>query len=155
MNKIKLPIDLKYLFENKYIECIQLLIILYSLKRRRKGIEIEELLYYYTLLSITIVKPDNEFFIDKTYIQNNYLTFEKVVRDNVLILSNQDYIKINVESTKKKNRMYISIAENGKLVVEKLEKSYFHKEKEKIKYVLEKEKFSAVNQRKVLIANEN
>lgn len=97
LDKSKLPIDLKLLFENKYIECIQILIILFSLKQRRKGIEIEELLYYFTLLSMTEASSNNQYSIGETYIQNNYLSFEKVIRDNVIILSNQSYAEIKVE----------------------------------------------------------
>ncbi|WXR60952.1 hypothetical protein WG909_11705 [Peptostreptococcaceae bacterium AGR-M142] len=155
MDKSKLPIDLKYLFENKYIECMQMLLILFSLKRRKKGIELEELLYYFTLLSMTTIKSNNEFFIDETYIQNNYLTLEKVVRDNILILSNQKYISVDVESAKKKTKMYMKISYSGKEVVENLENNFFEKEKKKISYVIEKEKFSVANQRKVLWADEN
>ncbi|WP_169733573.1 hypothetical protein [Clostridiisalibacter paucivorans] len=155
LDKSKLPIDLKYLFENKYIECMQTLLILFLLKRRRKGIEIEELLYYFTLLCMTTIKANNEFFIDETYIQNNYLTLEKVVRDNILILSNHNYINVKIKSTKKKNKMYIKISDDGKEVVKNLENNFFEKEKEKIKYLTEKEKFSVENQRKVLRANEN
>lgn len=151
----KLPIDLKYLFENKYIECIQMLIILFLFKQRRKGIDFDEILYYFTLLSVTTTDSQNSFYIDETYIQNNYLTYEKTIRDNMIILSNQKFIKIDIEPTGKKNIMYSKITEEGKSLVSNLENSYFKSEIEKCKNIIETRKFSSKNQREVLVKNEN
>lgn len=155
MKVSRLPIDLKYLFENKYIECIQMLIILFLLKQRRKGIDFEELLYYFTLLSVTTIDSQNSFYIDDTYIQNNYLTYEKTIRDNMIILSNQNFVKINVEPTEKKNIMYSKITEEGKSLVSSMDNSYFKREIEKFKNIIETRKFNSKNQREVLVKNEN
>ena len=155
MKVSKLPIDLKYLFENKYIECIQMLIILFLFKQRRKGIDFDEILYYFTLLSMTAMGSQNSFYIDETFIQNNYLTYEKTIRDNMIILSNQKLIKIDVEPTEKKNIMYSKITEEGKSLVSTLENGYFNREIEKCKNIIENRKFSSKNQREVLVKNEN
>jgi hypothetical protein len=97
----------------------------------------------------------NSFYIDETFIQNNYLTYEKTIRDNMIILSNQKFIKIDIEPTEKKNIMYCKITEEGKLLVSTLENGYFKKEIEKCKNIIENRKFSSKNQREVLVKNEN
>ncbi|MBU5439867.1 hypothetical protein KQI42_17770 [Tissierella sp. MSJ-40] len=155
MKRSKLPIDLRYLFENKYIECMQILVILFLLKQRRKGIDIDEILYYYTMLSLTTVDSKNNYYIDETYLQNNYLTYEKIIRDNVIILSNQELVEIRVEHLKKRNVMYIKITEAGKSVVSNLENNYYKKEIEKCQNIITTRKFSVKNQRKVLVRDEN
>lgn len=153
LNKSKLPIDLKYLFENKYIDCIQMLIILYQFKQRRKGINLDEILYYFTLLSLTITDSQSKFHVVETYIQNNYFTYENTIRDNLIILYNQKFIEINVESTKKQNIMYSKITDEGKSLVFNLKNSYFKKEIEKCKNIIETRKFNIKNQREVLMKN--
>lgn len=132
-----------------------MLIILFLLKQRRKGIDFEELLYYFTLLSMTTIDSKNSFYIDDNYIQNNYLTYEKTIRDNMIILSNQSFVKIEVEPTKKKNIMYSRITEEGKSLISSLENSYFKREIEKFKNIIETRKFNSKNQREVLVKNEN
>ena len=142
LNNNKLPIDLKYLFENKYIECIQMLIILFLLKQRRKGINVDEILYYYTMLSMTIVDSKNNYYIDETYIQNNYLSHEKTIRNNIIILSNQNLVEIRIESLEKKNVIYTKITESGRTI-------------EKCQNIIATKRFSAKNQREVLFKYEN
>ena len=38
-----LPIELKYLFENQYIQCMQILLVLFINRRKKEGITINEL----------------------------------------------------------------------------------------------------------------
>lgn len=155
LNNNRLPVDLRYLFENKYIECIQILIILFLFKRRRKGINVDEILYYYTMLSMTIVDSKNNYYIDETYIQNNYLSHEKTIRNNIIILSNQNLVEIRIESLEKKNVIYTKITESGRTIISDLENSYYKKEIEKCQNIIATKRFSAKNQREVLFKYEN
>lgn len=157
MRNSKLPIDLKFLFENKYIECMQILIILFLNNKRRKGIVFEEILYYFTLIS-AITKDQynsNSYYIDEKYIQNNYLSSEEKIRNNLIILSNQMLIDINVEKLNKKNEMYIKLSEEGKMTVETLENTYYEEQFKKCEYLIQFKKFSTKNQKGVLSGNEN
>ena len=65
-----LPISIKLLFENKYLEYIDILCVLYIFKRRKKGINYEELLYWLTLLN-SVKLNNKEFNLDKMFLQNN------------------------------------------------------------------------------------
>ncbi|WP_252223909.1 hypothetical protein [Clostridium sp. ZBS2] len=155
MRNSKLPMDLKFLFENKYIECMQVLIILFLNSKRRKGVVFEEVLYYFTLISSITVDNYDNYYIDEKYIQNNYLSSEGKIRDNLIILSNQMLIDINVEKLNKKNEMYIKLSEAGKKTVETLENRYYAQELKKCEYLIQFRKFSAKNQKGVLSGNEN
>lgn len=151
----KLPIDLKYLFENTYIECMNILIILFMLRNRRKGIEIEEILYYFTLLLMTEVDLQGECHIDETYLQNNYLSHESTIKKSIIILCNQDLIETKTESIIKRNVIYVRITEVGREITLGLENEYYKKQMEKIRLILEVRKFNSKNYRKVLSNNEN
>lgn len=152
--KSKLPVDLKYLFENKYIECMQILIILFLNNKKRKGVVFEELLYYFTLISSVNEDGDN-YYINEKYIQNNYLASEEKIRNDLIILSNQNFVEIRVEKFNKKNEMYIKLSEIGKKTVETLENEYYINELKKGEYLIQFKKFSAKSQKGVLRGNED
>ncbi|NFM77951.1 hypothetical protein FDC04_03735 [Clostridium botulinum] len=155
MSKSKLPIDLKFLFENKYIECMHILIILFLNEKKRKGVKFEEVLYYTTLISLVTGDNHDNYYIDEKYIQNNYLCSEEKIRNNLIILSNQDLIDINVDKMSKKNELYIKLRKSGKKIVETLENKYYTQELKRCEYLIKFRKFSTKNQKGVLSGNEN
>lgn len=158
MKNSKLPIDLKFLFENKYIECMEILIILFLNRNRRKGVKFEEVLYYFTLISSSTVDDYDNCYsdcIDQKYIQNKYLSSEEKIRENLIILSNKMLVDINVKRLNKKNEIYIKLSQDGKNTVETLQNRYYEQELKKCEYIIEFKKFNTKNQKGVLGGNEN
>lgn len=151
----KLPIELRYLFRNRYIEWIQILMILFLSLRKSTGIELDELIYYTTLLKCSKKMEDNEYIVDFEYIQNNYLTTENRIRRNILILTNNNLINISVKKNNKKNLIYLKANEDVKKIIKELNDEYFSEELEKCKYLIKNMKFSAKNQKGVLMQNES
>ena len=155
MENTKLPIELQLLFENKYIECIQLLIIIFLNGRRKKGIEFFEVLYYFTLLSSTTKLGEDEYYLESKYIQNNYLSYEKKVRDNFIVLANQGLVSINVELLNKGSLIFIKCTEQGKKLVAGLENEYYNDEITKANYLIKFKKYSIKSEKGVLMGDEN
>lgn len=151
----KLPIGLKYLFENKYIECMQIMIILFLNRKKRKGLVFEEILYYFTLLISTTEDNDLNYYVDNKYIQNNYLSYEEKIRDDLIILCNHNFIDIKIEILKKKNEMYIKLTDQGKTTIDTLENEYYEQLIKKCEYLIEYRKFNNKNQKGVLIGDED
>lgn len=151
----KLPIELRYLFRNRYIECIQILIILFLNIRKSSGIELEELIYYNTLLNCSSMLENEEYSIDYEYIQNNYLTTENRIRKNILILVNKNLINISVKKNNKKNLLYLKANEDVKTIIKELKNEYFSEQLAKCKYLIKNMKFSTKNQKGVLMQNES
>lgn len=154
LENTKLPIELQLLFENKYIECIQLLVVLFANKSRRKGIEFLEVLYYFTLLSSTTKLGENEYHLENKYIQNNYLSYEKKVRDNLIVLANQELVSIKVELLNKRSLLFIKVTEQGKKIIAELENEYYIDEIAKANYLIKFRKYSTKSEKGVLMGDE-
>jgi hypothetical protein len=155
LDSTKLPIDLKLLFENKYIECIQLLIILFVNKGKRKGVEILEISYYFTLLNSTNKTGEDEYHIEDKYLQNSYLSSDKKVRDILLVLANQGLVNIRTESGSKRSSLYVMISDKGKDLIGSLENIYFEDEISKANYLIKFKKYSTKSEKGVLMGDEN
>ena len=151
----KLPLELRYLFRNRYIECMQILIILFLNLRKSTGVELEELIYYNTLLKCCSKSENEEYILDFEYIQNNYLTTESRIRENILILTNKNLINISVKKSNKKNLIHLKADEDVKKIMKELKNEYFSEELEKCKYLIKNMKFSTKNQKGVLMQNES
>lgn len=147
-----LPLDLQYLFQNEYLDCMKILIVLYQLRRRRKGVNIEELNYYYTM--IDLLEGAQECEPNQEYYQDNYLINEEKMRGYGILIKNQDFIEINVENTTKKTTLYYKLTQAGMQLVEGLEDEYFDKIRKRVEFVNSTMKYSVSNQRKVMSRNE-
>ena len=144
-----LPISIKLLFENKYLEYIDILCVLYIFKRRKKGINYEELLYWLTLLNSVKLK-NKEFNLDKMFLQNNYLNYDQKLKIDIRILVNQGLVWIEIDKLDKKNSMYFKILDAGIKLVNELENIYFDQQIKKINYLKKFMPYSLRNEKGVL-----
>ena len=150
-----LPIELKYLFENQYIQCMQILLVLFINRRKKEGITINELVYYITLGKCSEKLEENEYKIDFQYIQNNYFNYENNIRKNMAILTNKELIELNYKNETKKDTLNIKISENGIEIIEKLQSKYFKGELDLYNYLHKYMRFSNKNQKGVLFKYES
>ncbi|WIW70283.1 hypothetical protein [Anaerosinus gibii] len=149
MTNNTLPISIKLLFENKYLEYIDILCVLYIFKRRKKGINYEELLYWLTLLNSVKLK-NKEFNLDKMFLQNNYLNYDQKLKIDIRILVNQGLVWIEIDKLDKKNSMYFKILDAGIKLVNELENIYFDQQIKKINYLKKFMPYSLRNEKGVL-----
>lgn len=149
-----LPLDLQYLYQNEYLDYIKMLVILSKFKRRKKGINIEELNYYYTMLDLVELNQKREYEVNYEYYQDHYLINEEALRKYSIILKNQNLIDINVENTNKETLLYLKLSESGMNLVEGLEDKYFEKLVDKYNLINSTKKYSLANHRKVLSRDE-
>lgn len=145
----KLPIDLQYLFQNKYLDCMRILILLKEFNKRKKGVVLGEVLYYFTLIEMISGKKDN-YRVDNTFFQENYLINEKRIADYLLVLANQQYITIYVDKTSKKSIIFIKNTDEGNNVTNEVENNYFKEEQSMCKYAIEQFKYGVTAQRKAM-----
>lgn len=137
------------MFENKYLEYIDILCVLYIFKRRKKGINYEELLYWLTLLNSVKLK-NKEFNLDKMFLQNNYLNYDQKLKIDIRILVNQGLVWIEIDKLDKKNSMYFKILDAGIKLVNELENIYFDQQIKKINYLKKFMPYSLRNEKGVL-----
>lgn len=149
-----LPLDLQYLFRNEYLDSVKMLIILYQSKRRIKGIDLEELNYYFTIIELLEINEMHKYELNLEYSQDNYLINENVLRSYGIPLKNQDFISIYSENTNKKAILYFKLTDEGKRLIEGLEDEYFKTIIDRYNFVNNTMKYSVENQRKVLKGNE-
>ena len=149
MNKNRLPIDLQYLFQNKYLDCITILILAKEFQRRQKGVILEELLYYFTVMEL-VSGCDNSYELDKTYFQENYLLNEKLISDYIVVLINQQYVNVYMEKTEKKSAVYLKISKEGIVIIDGLENDFFKEQIRICKYVVKTFKYGVMAQRKAM-----
>lgn len=154
LNDYSLPIELRYLFQNQYLDSVKLLIILSQFQRRKKGIVLDELNYYFTMLNLVESNDDNKFVVNRKYLQDNYLSNEAKIKRQSVVLGNQEYIDISMEKTSKKSILYFSITDKGKNILDMLEDEYFNKYTEQFRYIYGIHRYSVTNQRKVLKRDE-
>jgi len=149
LNKNRLPVELQYLFQNKYLDCMRILILVKEFQKRKKGVMLNEILYYFTLVEM-ISGNEDEFRVDNTYFQENYLVNEKRISDYIVILANQQYITVHVDKTSKKSIIFIKNSIDGNNVVVGLENDYFKQELILCKYAIDVFKYGITAQRKAM-----
>lgn len=138
--KINLPLDLQYLYKNNYFDAVKLLFVLEHFKRRKKGIQIDEANYYFTLIDVLEINIDNVS-LNKQYFQNMYLNNEIVLKKLVLRLVNSGYIKVEAEKMLNKTNLYLKLTESGSQAVTKFEHPMYKDIKDKINLISARYKY--------------
>lgn len=132
--KTNLPLDLQYLYKNDYFDSVKLLFVLEHFKLRKKGIQIEEANYYFTLIDCLGSDLANVS-INKQYFQNIYLNNEVLLKKLVLRLVNSGYINVKTEKMLSRTNLYIKLTELGSQVIIGFEHPMYEVIKKKIKLI--------------------
>ncbi|MHA0857524.1 hypothetical protein [Paenibacillus sp. CMAA1364] len=144
-NNSNLPASLRLLFNNPYLEMMNVLFIINSFSKR-SGLSIRHLLFYYSLTvsgNETLLLNKNLKVYDLSDSENIYFDVQRLIKDILLNLYSQGFITI--ESDKSDNfKCYIT--SEGKEILSQLESSYYKELQAKIevikstKYSVEAEK---------------
>ncbi|MBW9157676.1 hypothetical protein [Clostridium tagluense] len=153
-NKIELPYSVEMLFENKYLDAMAVLCLLYAFKSIKKGMKTKEIVFYYSIVisevnNIEDAKIDD---LNSSYrynIQNLYLTFEKNLSKIIIILSNQNYIEVIGDIGTKLQDLRIKLTNEGFVILENIENIYFTKLIEKFINVKSQVKFTKGNEKTI------
>jgi hypothetical protein len=146
----KLPTSIKLLFDNKYLDCFDILSILYVNFKRKKGIKFEELIYWFSLLNC-LNTNNNKYILETTYLQNNYLNSENKLKTYILHLVNQKLINIKSEFIGKKRIMLLTIDGSGINLINAFKNQYFKERISQLDYLKKIRPYTANNEKGVLV----
>jgi hypothetical protein len=141
MQNSNLPASLRLLFNNPFLEMMNVLLVINAFSKR-SGLNIRHILFYYSVAVSDIELPSlekNENKYDSLDNENIYFDIQRQIKNILINLYSQNYISISQE----KNDNYMcSITTEGKEIVAQLESSYFKKMQEKINLIKEQIKYS-------------
>lgn len=108
-----LPIEIDLLFDNKKLDTLKYLGILYQAKirTRKRKFNIEQLLYYYTLL---YYETNNI----STPLIYKYLRDRKRINELLIYLENLKFIQVHGDVSSRLNGLQVSITEAGIQAIE-------------------------------------
>lgn len=130
----QLPPSIRLLFSNEYLECLMLLCILKVFKNKIKGLALEEILYYFTILK-SLETEKKGYKVNYIYIQNTYFYLMNNLKTSIIYLSNDYLIDINVDKKNENILLKVVISDKGKKVIDELESDYYREIFEKCQYI--------------------
>src|SRR5699024_771773 len=112
----QLPTEIDLLFDNKKLDVLKYLLIIYHLKEnfRKRRISLEELLYYYSIIYFKNHK------INAPLIYK-YLKDKKRIKEIMISLENQEYIQVNGDIFTPINKLRISITKKRNKTIKYLQ----------------------------------
>lgn len=148
--KTSLPLDLQYLYKNDYFDAVKFMLVLNNFKRRKKGMQMEEANFYFSLIDAVEVGYE-EIVINKQYLQNVYLNNEIILKNLVLRLANSGYVEVEIEKTLNKTNLYLTLSELGNQVIAEITHSIFDEIREKLRLICTNFKYKSENSLEVLL----
>lgn len=154
INKIELPYSVEILFENKYLDSMGVLCLLYAFNNIKKGMKTEEIVFYYSIVISEIYNIDNvkvdEFNLNYRYnIHNLYLSFEKSLSDLIILLSNKNYVEVIGDISTKFKDLRVKLTDEGVALLESVQNVHFKKLIENFTDVKSKIKFTKGNEKTI------
>lgn len=105
--QIDLPVEIDLLFDNKKLDAMKYLLIIYQIKMKsNRRISFEELLYYYTLLYY----ESNKY---KVPLINKYMRDKKNINEIIIYLENLGFINLHGKISSRIQQLKISITDFG------------------------------------------
>ncbi|MED3022541.1 MULTISPECIES: hypothetical protein [Bacillus] len=120
-----LPLSIKLLFNNVYLETANMLCVLTEFKSKKKGIRLSELLFYYVIVSAKDYEAVTEQLREPEpgkKIKTQFQRYESKMKSILINLESADYIEL---SASEKSDVYVKITKKGIDFVSGLEKDYF------------------------------
>jgi hypothetical protein len=149
MQNNNLPVSLRLLFNNPFLEMMNVLFVINSFSKR-SGLSIRHILFYYSLSisdsdpSMSEKKSDLNASLDN---ENIYFDIQSQIKKILLDLYSQKYITI---SNGKNDDFKCSLTAEGKKVLAQLESSYYEKLQERINTVKTKTKYSVEGEKIIM-----
>lgn len=120
-----LPLSIKLLFNNVYLETANMLCVLTEFKSKKKGIRLSELLFYYVIVSAKDYEAVTEQLREPESgkkIKTQFQRYDSKMKSILINLESADYIEL---SASEKSDVYVKITKKGIDFVSGLEKDYF------------------------------
>lgn len=149
MQNSNLPVSLRLLFNNPFLEMINVLMVINTFNKR-KGLKIRHILFYYSLSmsdSDSLIVERKSVFNSPNDSENIYFYIQNQIKRILLNLHSQKYITIIND---KNNDFICSITEEGKVVLAQLESSYYKKLQERINIIKTQTKYSVEAEKNIL-----
>lgn len=149
MQNSNLPISLRLLFNNPFLEMMNVLFVINSFSKR-SGLSIRHILFYY---SLSISDSDPSIFGKKSDLNdsldnaNIYFDIQSQIKKILLNLYSQNYITI---SNDKNDDFNCSLTAEGKAVLAQLESSYYKKLQERINTIKTQTKYSVEGEKIIM-----
>jgi hypothetical protein len=142
---IKLPDQIKLLFNNEYLDAFTLLTILYALSGKKTGIPLRQLIFYCSIILNEDLNGTGTFKLHRDNSTNIYFQFEKKIKDLILRLHSRQLIQVEG-----KREITCKINKQGLETVNSLESTYFIELKEKAKRLILVVPFTAATEKEIL-----
>ncbi|WP_420539183.1 ABC-three component system middle component 4 [Paenibacillus polymyxa] len=149
MQNNNLPVSLRLLFNNPFLEMMNVLFVINSFSKR-SGLSIRYILFYY---SLSISDSDPLIFEKKSDLnasldnENIYFGIQSQIKEILLNLYSQRYITI---SNEKNDDFKCSLTAEGKEVLTQLESSYYKKLQERINTIKTQTKYSVEGEKIIM-----
>lgn len=112
-HEFSLPLEIDLLFDNKKLDALKYLAILYNIKKysKKKTVNLEQTLYYYLVLEF-----END--TSKMPLINRYLRDYKNIKQTMIYLYNLDFCKVIGDITVPTQKIKLSLTEKGIQIIE-------------------------------------
>lgn len=112
-HEFSLPLEIDLLFDNKKLDALKYLAILYNIKKysKKKTVNLEHTLYYYLVLEF-----END--TSKVPLINRYLRDYKNIKQTMIYLYNLDFCKVIGDITAPTQKIKWSLTEKGIQMIE-------------------------------------
>lgn len=141
-----IPREIELLFNNIELEVARFLVHIYVLQGRRRGITVEECIFY-ELVSVESRYTDKEY---KERLRHRYFKISCELPKILIYMENCKYISVLSKKAKRIEELSITIEDKGKRFVIDLESDYFEILKESIKMMQEEKKYSKSEYKNIL-----
>lgn len=143
-NKSSIPISIRLILDNPYLDSMVILQVLSEFKNKRSGLEFKEIEYYFTLVN-SLIEKEQGYIIDYLYIQNRYLDIQKNIKDRLIELGNQDLIRFNTKNNGGAVEVKVLATDKAIRIANEVQSDFLIEMREKVKYIKEKYQLDAFN----------
>jgi len=149
--EVELPLSVELLFQNKKLDIISLLCTLSCFYKKRKGVTVDEITFYYS-----IVTSDAEISINgqvwdmndaraKVEVDANLMLIRERIKEFVIILTNMGYVDFEFAN----EQVHLKINKSGLDIVNSLSSGYFTNIISKTNEVKEIIRFNKTNEKRI------
>lgn len=110
---LSVPISIELLFENKKLELMKVLCLIYSVSLKSKRyVSISEIVFYFALVNFNLINIFED--INKTTSPNLFFRFQSRISNIIIHMNNLDFIDLKANLFTKTDDIKIRISNTGK-----------------------------------------
>jgi hypothetical protein len=142
---IKLPDQIKLLFNNEYLDAFTLLIILWALSGRKPGTPLRQLIFYCSIIVNEDLHDAGSLRSHRDISSNIYQKYNKKIKDLILRLHSLQLIQVE-----DKRDIACKITNEGIETVNSLESSYFSELRVKSTRLIKEVPFTSATEKEII-----